>query len=171
MPNIMVSASHLPPYASPSAPYSVSALETRSKEHTGDAFFATLDPVLKAHLDKMNDDAVARAARKEVNNKAILEAMAMQSTWIDALVSSKPELEARFTQLELSFENLQATSTSVTPTSESLPPATSPLVARKIQEQPSHDASLHSGGPPTLTMESPTASPVTGVANSSAGTF
>ncbi|KAE8813343.1 hypothetical protein D1007_09496 [Hordeum vulgare] len=96
VPNIVVSASHLPPSAPSSPPSSVTALETRSQKHTRDSFFATMDPMMKAYLDKMNDDAVARATKQDVDNKAILKAVATQSAWIDALVSWKPELEARF---------------------------------------------------------------------------
>ncbi|KAI4984323.1 hypothetical protein ZWY2020_057555 [Hordeum vulgare] len=138
LPNIVVSASHLPPSAPPSPPSSVAALETRSQKHACDAFFATIDPVLKAYLDKMNDDAAARAAKQDVDNKAILKAVATQSAWIDALISWKPELKAESASL-----------------------ATSPLVACEIQGQPSHDVLHHIRGPPTVTVESPAVSPVT----------
>ncbi|KAI4983885.1 hypothetical protein ZWY2020_025751, partial [Hordeum vulgare] len=147
VPNIVVSASHLPPSAPSSPPSSVTALETRSQKHTRDSFFATMDPMMKAYLDKMNDDAVARATKQDVDNKAILKAVATQSAWIDAL-------------LELSVAYLQAASTSVAPTSESLPPASSPLVAHEIQGQPSQVPSLHPGGPPSVTVESPAVSPI-----------
>ncbi|KAE8795843.1 hypothetical protein D1007_29287 [Hordeum vulgare] len=72
-------------------PSPVAALETRRQKHARDAFFTTMDLVLKAYLDKMNDDVVSRAAKQDDDNKAILKAMATQSAWIDALVSWKME--------------------------------------------------------------------------------
>lgn len=123
-----------------------------------------MDPALKAYLDKLNDEAIARANKQDDDNRAILKAVATQTARIDALVTWKPELEARFAQLELSVAALQAASSSTAPSTGSPPPATPPMVARETQGQPSHGASLHPGGSPTVTPESPAASPVTGMA-------
>jgi hypothetical protein len=111
-----------------------------------------MDPALKAYLDKMNDEAIARANKQDDNNKAILKAVATQTARIDALVCWRPELEARFAQLESSVAALQAASAPTAPSSGSPPPVTPPVVACKIQGQPSHGVSLHPGGPPTVTL-------------------
>ena len=91
-----------------------------------------MDPALKAYLDKMSDDTIARANKQDDDSKAILKAVATQTARIDALVSWKPEMEERFAQLESSVAALQAASTSTAPSSGSPPSATPPMVAREI---------------------------------------
>uniref|UniRef100_M8CAT1 Uncharacterized protein n=1 Tax=Aegilops tauschii TaxID=37682 RepID=M8CAT1_AEGTA len=54
-----------------------------------------MDPALKAYLDKMSDEATARANKQDGDNNAILQALATQTARIDSLVTWKPELEAR----------------------------------------------------------------------------
>ncbi|KAE8767146.1 hypothetical protein D1007_61531 [Hordeum vulgare] len=120
-----------------------------------------MDPVLKAYLDKMSDDAAARANKQDSATNAILQAVATQTARIDTLVTWKPELEARFAQLELSVAALQAASPPTTTPNGSPPPAPSPAVAREIHGQPGHDASLHNGEPTSVTPASPAVPPVT----------
>ncbi|KAE8767253.1 hypothetical protein D1007_61423 [Hordeum vulgare] len=69
-----------------------------------------MDPVLKAYLDNMSDEAAARANKKDSATNTILQAVATQTARIDTLITWKPELEARFAHLELSVAALQATS-------------------------------------------------------------
>uniref|UniRef100_A0A453DDL0 Reverse transcriptase domain-containing protein n=1 Tax=Aegilops tauschii subsp. strangulata TaxID=200361 RepID=A0A453DDL0_AEGTS len=138
-------------------------LETRSQKQARDHLLATMDLALKAYLDKMSDEAAARANKQEGDNSAILQALATQTARIDALVTWKPELEARFAQLELSVAALQAASPSTAPSTGSPPHATPLIIARETHGQPSHGAPLHPGGSPTVTPESPAASPVTDI--------
>ncbi|KAF7079270.1 hypothetical protein CFC21_083525 [Triticum aestivum] len=153
------SASHLPPFHAATA--QISVLETRRQKQVRDHLIATMDPALKAYLDKMSDEATARANKQDGDNNAILQALATQTARIDSLVTWKPELEARFTQLELSVAALQAASSSTAPSIGSPPLATPPMVAREIQGQSGHDAPLHPGGSSSVIPESPATSPVT----------
>ena len=77
-------------------------LETRRQKQARDSLIANMVPVLKAYLDKLNDEAITRARHQEEDNKAILQAGATQTARVDAPVTWKPELEARFAQLKLS---------------------------------------------------------------------
>ncbi|XP_044419836.1 uncharacterized protein [Triticum aestivum] len=125
-----------------------------------------MDPALKAYLDKMSDEATARANKQDGDNNAILQALATQTARIDSLVTWKPELEARFAQLELSVAALQAASSSTAPSIGSPPLATPTMVAREIQGQSGHGVP---GGSLSVTPESPSTSPVTGLVQVAAG--
>ena len=116
-------ATHHP---STAADDTTAALETRRQKQARDFLIANMDPALKAYLDKMSDDTVARANKQDDDSKAILKAVATQTARIDALVSWKPELEARFAQLESAVATLQAASSALAPT----PPSTDP---RRLQ--------------------------------------
>ncbi|VAI24746.1 unnamed protein product [Triticum turgidum subsp. durum] len=123
-----------------------------------------MDPALKSYLDKMSEEAATRARKQAEDNNAILQALATQTARIDSLVNWKPELEARFAQLEQSVAALQAASPPPSSSTGSTLLATPSPVTREIHGQPCHGAPLHPGGSPTVTPESPAASPVTGTA-------
>ncbi|KAE8814362.1 hypothetical protein D1007_08430 [Hordeum vulgare] len=143
----------------PSPPPPIAVLDTRRRKQAREHLLATMDPVLKAYLDKMSEDAAARAKKQDSDTNAILQAVATHTARIDALVTWKPELEARFVQLELSVAALQAASPPTTTSNGSPPPVPSPAVAREIHGQPGHGASLHTREPTSVTPASPAAPP------------
>ncbi|XP_037463354.1 uncharacterized protein LOC119335320 [Triticum dicoccoides] len=87
-------------------------METRKQIADRQRLFATMDPALKAYLDKLTETLTQASADTRTDIQGLKGQINAQSEQVEALAAWQPDLEARFAKLQESVSALQSTQSS-----------------------------------------------------------